>query len=611
MNWIHFLWPMVTGACITLGLINLRIGFVEKPRAARLLFSLSCFAVALVSAMELAMMRADTPARYEVFLGWGNFAAWLALSSLTAFIWTFFRAGNKWLALAGPAVYGAGLLYDLVSEPSLVYLRVTGLKTLQTYGGATYQVAEGVPNPWNVLAYIGVLLMLGFAVDASRGLWRTGLRRRTIIVGASLVFFIVAAGIHSGLIERGVIHSPYLISWFYLAILIAMGHELTKDVFAATRLGRELRESEVRFRSVTDAAPVMIWMSGADRSCNFFNKGWLEYTGRSLEQERGDGWTASVHVEDAAHCHEVYEAAFARKEAFTTEFRLRRHDGEYRWMLDTGTPRFDGNAAFLGYIGSCIDIADRKQAELDHQLQSMELARVGRLALMGELATSLAHEVNNPLGAMVTNASAGQRMLAHGELGAQELQELLGDIVADGHRAREVINGIRNMARKTDVSQMPIAIEDIIRDLLRIVRADAVARNVTLAAEVDDKAGVVLGDRVQLLQVLLNLTLNAFEALITTQTVAARVLIRAERGGDGRVCIEVCDSGPGLSAERVEQLFEPFFSTKTEGTGMGLAIARTIVEAHGGTLSARNAEDGGAIFSVSLPEIAIAKPQAA
>ena len=144
MNWIDFLWPMVTGACLTLGLINLRIGFTEKPRTARLLFSLSCFAVALVSAMELTMMRADSTTRYEDFLGWGNFAAWLALSSLTAFIWVFFRAGNKWLALSGPAVYGAGLLYDLVSEPSLVYLKVTGLRTVETYGGATYRVAEGL-----------------------------------------------------------------------------------------------------------------------------------------------------------------------------------------------------------------------------------------------------------------------------------------------------------------------------------------------------------------------------------------------------------------------------------------------------------------------------------
>ena len=372
-----------------------------------------------------------------------------------------------------------------------------------------------------------------------------------------------------------------------------------------------LRESEVRFRTVADIAPVMIWMSGPDKEGVFFNKGWLEFTGRTVDQELGAGWLEGVHAEDLAHCLDVCGTAFGKREPFTVEYRLRRKDGEYRWVLDTGTPRFDAAGAFVGYIGSCLDIGDRKQAELDHQLQTMELARVGRLALMGELAASLAHEVNNPLGAMVTNASAGQRMLARGQMGTEELQELLADIISDGHRAREVIEGIRNMVRKSEASLSLVGMNEIIRDLLRIVRADATARKVSLVAEVDANAGVVMGDRVQLLQVLLNLTMNAFEALSVVRADARRVVIRAERVDDGQICVSVRDSGPGFPAGIVDQLFEPFFSTKAEGTGMGLAIARTIIEAHGGTLSGKNCDDGGAIFTVCLPEATVAKSQAA
>jgi two-component system sensor kinase FixL len=386
---------------------------------------------------------------------------------------------------------------------------------------------------------------------------------------------------------------------------------VNRDITLRKLAEEALRESEARFWTVANVAPVMIWMSGPEKDGVFFNKGWLEFTGRTVEQELGAGWLEGVHPEDMAHCLDVCGTAFAKREPFTVEYRLRRKDGEYRWVLDTGTPRFDSEGTFVGYVGSCIDITERRQAELDHQLQSTELARVGRLAVMGELAASLAHEVNNPLGAMVTNASAGQRLLSHGQLRTDELRELLADIVADGQRAREVIQGIRNMVRKTEASHALVDLKDVIRDLLRMMRADAIARKVKLVAEVEPNAGVVMGDRVQLLQVLLNLTMNAFEALGVMRTDARRVVIRADRVQEGKICISVRDAGPGFPGGLADQLFEPFFSTKAEGTGMGLAIARSIIEAHGGTLSAENCRDGGAIFTICLPEAVEAKSQAA
>lgn len=377
---------------------------------------------------------------------------------------------------------------------------------------------------------------------------------------------------------------------------------VTRDITKRKLAEEALRESEDRFRIVADVAPVMIWMSGPDKGGIFFNKGWLEFTGRTVDQELGAGWLEGIHAEDLANIHDVCGTAFGKREPFTVEYRLRRKDGEYRWLLDTGTPRFEADGTFLGYIGSCIDIGERKQAELDHQLQAMELARVGRLALMGELAASLAHEVNNPLGAMVTNASAGQRLLSHGRLDTDELRELLADIVADGQRAREVIAGIRNMVRKTAAAHVLVDVKELIGDLLRIVRADAIARKVNLTAEVDANPGVVMADRVQLLQVLLNLTINAFESLAVMRPDARRIVIRADRVQNGKICLGVRDTGPGFPDGLTPQLFEPFFSTKAEGTGMGLAIARSIVEAHGGTLSAENCPDGGALFSICLPE---------
>jgi PAS domain S-box-containing protein len=170
------------------------------------------------------------------------------------------------------------------------------------------------------------------------------------------------------------------------ALLIAA---LLANLFRRRRAERSLADSEHRFRSAADAAPVMIWMSGTKNEGIFFNKSWLQFTGRTMAEELGEGWLKGVHPDDMAHCLDICGTGFKNREPFTIEFRLRRKDGEYRWVLDTGTPRFEAGV-FLGYIGSALDITERRQAELDHHLQSTELARVGRMALMGELAASLA-----------------------------------------------------------------------------------------------------------------------------------------------------------------------------------------------------------------------------
>src|SRR5438094_494890 len=512
----------------------------------------------------------------------------------------------------------------------------------------------------------------------------------------------------------------------------AFARGVSRDITKRKIAEEELRESEARFRTVADSAPVLIWMSGPDKLCTFFNKGWLDFTGRTMEQELGKGWTEGVHADDLDHCLEVYGNSFNARQPFTMEYRLRRNDGEYRWLLDNGTPRFASDGAFLGYIGSCIgiterklaeekfrlvidaapnamimvdsagvisfanapaatafgyslseligrhietliperfrdrhagyrkgflsqpssramgagrdlfgrrkdgsefpvevglnpihttedlfvlasviDITARKQAELEHERQNIELVRVGRVAVMGELAASLAHEVNNPIGAIVANASAGERLLAAGKIGTEEMAELLADIVADGRRAGEIVQGIRTMVRKGKARRSLIQINDTIDSLLRIVRAEALGRNVTVTNEVDSDAGQVWGDPVQLLQVFLNLAMNAFEAMTALPSNALCLVIRADRNENGDVLVRVRDSGNGFPSGLAEQLFEPFFSTKAEGTGMGLAIARGIIEAHGGTISAENFDGGGACFTVRLPQAKQDNSQAA
>jgi two-component system sensor kinase FixL len=216
---------------------------------------------------------------------------------------------------------------------------------------------------------------------------------------------------------------------------------------------------------------------------------------------------------------------------------------------------------------------------------------------MGEMAGSLAHELNQPLGAIVTNAAAALRFLERDSLSGEKLREVLQDIVADGMRASEVIHTIKGMGRKEEGARQLLHLNDVIAEVLRLTRSDALAHDCTVLTWLHP----ALPNLVQLQEVFLNLILNAFEASNEVPRVQRRVIVRTERDGDGAVRARVRDFGIGLPADMPERVFDRFFSTKRGGMGIGLFIARSIVVAHGGTLWAENAEGGGAQFWLRLP----------
>jgi PAS domain S-box-containing protein len=373
------------------------------------------------------------------------------------------------------------------------------------------------------------------------------------------------------------------------------------DITARKEAEDRAQDSERRFVLMANSAPVLIWAAGPDKRCNFFNEPWLEFTGRTLQQELGNGWTEGVHPDDLAACLKTYTESFDAQAPFTMEYRLRRHDGQYRWVSNHGVPRYDPQQTFLGCIGSCVDVTPRRQAEAELQGTRRELAHVSRVSTLGELAGSLAHELNQPLTSILSNAQAAQRFLNSVPADLDEVREILKDVVEEDRRAGEIIVRMRAMVKKGEVQMAPQDINALIGGVVKLMRSELVVRNVSVVTELAPDLPRVRGDRIQLQQVLLNLIMNACEAMSATLAAAERRLtIEAKRAGATQVEVAVTDEGPGFPREVLDHVCQPFRTTKVNGLGMGLAICRSLIAAHGGQLRVENNPGPGATARFTL-----------
>src|SRR5207249_4637503 len=309
----------------------------------------------------------------------------------------------------------------------------------------------------------------------------------------------------------------------------------------------------------------------------------------------------ALHPDDAERVKQTWRHALELRLPYQIEFRTQRTDGTIRWVDARGRGYYDEAGKPLSMTGVLFDITDRKEAELQAQQNREELSHLSRVAAMGELAASIAHELNQPLSGITSNAAAGQRFIDRGKVDLRELHDLLGDIIGDGRRAGDVIRGIHGMVKKDVSARRRIDLNDIVMSVVRMVKPNAMLHSCELGTFLDPDLPTFEGDPVQLQQVLLNLVINAFDAMRDTPVTRRKVVIATERNVDGTICTSVRDYGVGIPEQARERLFEQFFTTKTKGLGMGLSIVRSILKSHGGTIAAENADGGGAQFHFTLP----------
>jgi PAS domain S-box-containing protein len=383
-----------------------------------------------------------------------------------------------------------------------------------------------------------------------------------------------------------------------------------QDITDRKRAEAAARESEQRFRVTADQAPVLIWMSDATRKLIWFNRPWLEFTGRSMEQEVDDGWTQGVHPEDLQRCSSIYSGSFEARREFKIEYRLRRHDGQYRWMLDNGVPRFDAAGNFVGFIGSCIDITDRRRADEEREaLLSSERAARGeaeRTARMkDEFLATLSHELRTPMNAILGWAQLLRMGAVTGAEAEQGLETIERNARAQAQLIEDLLDTSRIISGKLRLDVKVVDLAEVIDGAIETVRTAADAKEIKLNRSVDPAAGPVVGDAGRLQQVIWNLLSNAIK--FTPRGGRVHVLVTGAQT-EGHVDIAVSDTGQGIASEFLLYVFERFrqFDSSTTrkfgGLGLGLAIVRHLVELHGGTVDATSAGDGrGATFTVHLP----------
>ncbi|MCI0152362.1 PAS domain S-box protein [Paraburkholderia sediminicola] len=303
-----------------------------------------------------------------------------------------------------------------------------------------------------------------------------------------------------------------------------------------------------------------------------------------LRRDHGDAWQNASPSAPLAGGDNVACDMFAK-----------RWDGvQFPVEIACRTLLFEGEAAVMV---SMVDRTDRHELNRNRQ----ELAHLTRVSTMGELAASLAHELNQPLTAILSNVQAAQRFLAADPIDLAEVREILNDIVQDDCRASEVIRRVRAIVRKGDLEIAPLDLATVIRDVLLLVHSDAIVRAIRVTLDIDGDLPAVRGDKVQLQQVMLNLLLNAFDAMTNVPPGDRAVSVTLGADGNNRVHIAVRDGGHGLTADRLDRIFKPFFTSKPQGLGLGLSISRSIVDMHGGRLWAENNPDRGATFHVTLP----------
>jgi two-component system, LuxR family, sensor kinase FixL len=753
-HWESIMWFMISGCCVAFGFIHLVIGYLQIgfPRApatrkaslssgnasflpasiwASMGFTGISLSVAAMIIFETVLIKAQTPKEFGMILRWTHVPTFTLVVSLLAFVHGYFRAGRAWLACGAIVLHLMGLILNFLFEQNIYYLRITGLKFVETFGGNVAAVAVGVRNPWLTIMELGSLLALAFMFDAIITSWRQGgriERRRAVLVGGSLLLTCSFLAARATLIHAGIISSRYMFGFPFLFVFAAIAFEYGADVLRSVRLTSQLNlsksalhTSKQRMELATKAAQIGIWEWRDEQKEIWASEQCRKLYGVGATKTLDfDCVSNAVHPDDRNDWKERMSQALQTRGGYVGENRILLPDGQIRWLSERGASEIndDGRVIFRGIslditerkqsneqfqevvegvpngiiifdteghivlvnatiesdfgytreelidqsvyalipprlrvdhsvalgqllntvsiratevhegvgqrkdgkeipievrlsrmhyktraviLASVTEISWRKRAEQELEQQRNELAHLSRVTLLSQLSGSLAHELNQPLTAILSNAQAALRFLTKAEPKLEEVREILGDIVSDDRRAGEIMQGLRKLLKKGERKKEQLDINETVRTVLALTRSDLLNSNVNYSTDFALDMPRVSGDPVQLQQVLLNLVVNACDAMRVNPSAERQLRLTTRLASPEQIQVCVSDQGHGIPVKDLKRIFEPFYTTKKDGLGLGLSVSHQIIAAHGGQLWAENSGSIGSHVFFTLP----------
>jgi PAS domain S-box-containing protein len=385
--------------------------------------------------------------------------------------------------------------------------------------------------------------------------------------------------------------------------------DLQEEVVRRRKTEATLRASEERWRSMFEASAVGITLMDQQNHFAAANEAFQKMVGYTEQELQSLGPVDITYEDDRQATREmIQDVQSGKRQDYQAEKRYRRKDGKVIWVRVSTARALDPNSPLPGIPTLVEDITERKRAEMAWHDAREALSRATRLTVMGELSASIAHEINQPLSAIITNGRACERFLDFSPPDLDEVRDAVGEIVRDGKRASEVLSRIRAMSKNSAPERGPVDVNLAIAEVLALTRDELHRHRISVMTELHSNLPVIMADRVQLQQVVLNLVMNGIDAMRAVTDRPRNLTVRSQLSDQGNIVVNVADSGVGLDPRNRDRIFDSFFTTKPEGMGMGLAISNTIIQAHHGQLWAESGSPFGAVFGFTLPLAAGASP---